>query len=108
MSQSRRMASSQDFSVFGDAFVTRCPSVLFAARAAKSLDDLEGEFHQLSADHEAQVMLPELAEEAAAVHEELEAKSAPEIQEAEVEIHLAHAHLGVPHIAAVHSAGIKI
>src|SRR6202041_1851092 len=53
-------------------------------------------------------MLPELAEETAAVHEEFEAERAPEIQQSQVELDLAHTDFRVPHIAAVHSAGIKI
>src|SRR5580704_213248 len=53
-------------------------------------------------------MLPELAEETAAVHEEFEAERAPEVQEAQVELDLAHADFGVPHIAAMHSAGIEV
>src|ERR1700733_2587295 len=53
-------------------------------------------------------MLPKLAEEAAAVDQEFEAEKAPEIQKAEVEFDLAHADVGVPHIAAMHAAGIKV
>src|SRR5277367_867964 len=53
-------------------------------------------------------MLPELTEEAAAVDQEFEAEGAPEIQQAQIEFDLAHADFGVPHIAAVHSAGIKV
>src|SRR5580658_8467764 len=53
-------------------------------------------------------MLPELAEETAAVHEEFKPERAPEIQQSQVEFDLAHADFGVPHIAAVHSARIKI
>ena len=53
-------------------------------------------------------MLPELADETAAVHEEFKPERAPEIQQSQVEFDLAHADFGVPHIAAVHSARIKI
>src|SRR5271154_1368613 len=102
------MASSQDFSALGDALVMQRSGTMPAAPATRSLDDLEGELHQLSADYETQIVLPELAEEAAAIDQEFEAEGAPEIQEAEVEFDFAHADFGVPHIAAMHSAGIKI
>src|ERR1700761_4052217 len=48
------------------------------------LDDLKGEFHQLAANDEAQVVLPELAEHFAVVHEKFETEGAPEAQQRNV------------------------
>jgi hypothetical protein len=58
----------------------RRSGILAKEPATSSLDDLKSELHQLSADYETQVVLPELAEEAAVIHQKLKAQSAPEIQ----------------------------
>ena len=75
------IASSQDFSVLGDAWVMQRSDILPVTLAGSSLDDLEGEFHELAANDEAQIVLPELPEHAAMIHQEFEAKRAPQLQQ---------------------------
>src|SRR5579863_9313751 len=84
------------------------PHPMSRISAMRLLDHLKGEFHQLSANDEAQIVLPELPEHPAVIHQKLESQGAPEPQQGNVVPYLLHTHFRVPHIAPVHSTGIEI
>src|ERR1700693_1411799 len=57
------------------------PNMIRATTGMGLLDDLQLESDHFAANHETEVILPEAAEAARMIHQELEAEQAPELQE---------------------------